>query len=185
MCWTAVEAATPQALADLLQSIGRYTYGTPWPASRQMDNGRGPSRARQLTAAPLRCDYEATRRATIEGDLAASTEPRCARTATRSLDATTADLTQQLAVSPRPTPTAVWKWSMLTPTPAMPRHASRQGFPTMTILMLARCRIDECRRCRCPMEVVDADANAGHAKACVLSRIPDEDDTDAGQVPHR
>ena len=41
MCWTAVEAATPQALADLLQSSGRYTNGTPWPASRQMDNGRG------------------------------------------------------------------------------------------------------------------------------------------------
>ena len=36
-----MEAATPQALADLLQSSGRYTNGTPWPASRQMDNGRG------------------------------------------------------------------------------------------------------------------------------------------------
>ena len=35
------------------------------------------------------------------------------------------------------------------------------------------------------MEVVDADANAGHAKACALSRVPDDDDTDAGQVPHR
>ena len=41
MCRPAVEAATPQALADLLQSSGRYTNGTPWPASRQMDNGRG------------------------------------------------------------------------------------------------------------------------------------------------
>ena len=36
-----MEAATPQALAVLLQSSGRYTNGTPWPASRQMDNGRG------------------------------------------------------------------------------------------------------------------------------------------------
>ena len=41
VCRPAVEAATPQALADLLQSSGRYTNGTPWPASRQMDNGRG------------------------------------------------------------------------------------------------------------------------------------------------
>ena len=192
MCWTAVEAATPQALADLLQSIGRYTNGTPWPASRQMDNGRGPSRARQLTAASLRRDNEATRRATIEGDLAASTELRCARTATRRLDAMPADLTQQLAVSPRPTPPAVRKWSMLTPSPAMPRHASRQGFPTMTKPMLARCRIDGCRRCRCrcwpgatSREVVDADANADHAQACAASRVPDDDETDAGLVPHR
>ena len=34
------------------------------------------------------------------------------------------------------------------------------------------------------VEVVDADANAGHAKACAVSRVPDDDDTDAGQVPH-
>ena len=73
--------------------------------------------------------------------MAASTEPRCARTASRRLDAMTADLTQQRAVSPRPTPTA---------------H----------------------RR----VAVVDADANAGHAKACAASRVPDDDDTDAGQV---
>ena len=54
------------------------------------------------------------------------------------------DLTQQRAVSPRPTP---------------PAH----------------------RR----VEVVEADANADHAQACAASRVPDEDDTDAGQEPHR
>ena len=81
---------------------------------------------------------------------------------------------------------------MLTPTPAMPRHAPCRGFPTMTIPMLARCRIEGCRRCRCrcwpgaaSMEVVDADANAVHVKACAASRVTDDDDTDAGQVPHR
>ena len=35
------------------------------------------------------------------------------------------------------------------------------------------------------VEVVDADANAGYAKACAASRVPDDDDTDAGQEPHR
>ena len=34
------------------------------------------------------------------------------------------------------------------------------------------------------MEVVDADANAVHVKACAASRVTDDDDTDAGQVPH-
>ena len=53
------------------------------------------------------------------------------------------DLTQQRAVSPRPTP---------------PAH----------------------RR----VEAVDADVNTGYAKACFASRVPDDDDTDAGQVPH-
>ena len=67
---------------------------------------------------------------------------------------------------------------MPTPTPAMPRHAPRRGFLTMTIPMLARCRIEGCRRCRCrcwpgatSMEVDDAGANAGHAKACAGSRV--------------
>ena len=47
----------------------------------------------------------------------------------------------------------------------------------MTIPMLARSRIDGCRRCRCrcwpgatSMGVDDAGANAGHAKACAGSR---------------
>ena len=35
------------------------------------------------------------------------------------------------------------------------------------------------------MEVVEADANADHAQACAASRVPDDDDTDAGQEPHR
>ena len=49
---------------------------------------------------------------------------------------------------------------------------------TMTIPMLARSRIEGCRRCRCrcwpgatSMEVDDAGANAGHAKACAGSRV--------------
>ena len=76
--------------------------------------------------------------------MAALTEPRWARTASRRLDAMAVDLTQQRAVSLCPTPTA---------------H----------------------RR----VEVVDADANSGYAKACAVSRVPDDDDTDAGQEPHR
>ena len=112
-----------------------------------MDNGRGPSRARQLSAASLRRDNEVTRRTAIEGDLAASTEPRRAMTATRRLDATATDMRQQRAALPSPTPTAVWKPPMLTPPPAVSRHAPPRGFPTRTIPMLAMCHIHGCRRC--------------------------------------
>ena len=42
-----------------------------------------------------------------------------------------------------------WKSSMLTPTPAMPRHAPCRGFLTMTIPMLARSRVEGRRRCSC------------------------------------
>ena len=54
-----------------------------------------------------------------------------------------------------------WKSSMLTPTPAMPRHAPCRGFRTMTIPMLARCRIDGRRRPRRADDDVDDQHESG------------------------
>ena len=54
-----------------------------------------------------------------------------------------------------------WKSPMPTPTPAMPRHAPCRGFRTMTIPMLARCRIDGRRRSRRDDDDVDDQHESG------------------------
>ena len=116
---------------------------------------------------------EATRRATIEGALAASTEPRCARTAIRRLDAMAADLHGD----------ATWDLYISD----LAYCISRRAYGHDDADGRGRSHLhDDMRQgqMHTPHERNGGGSNAGQVKACAASRVPDDDDTDAGQVPH-